>query len=76
VLEIGLFARLEDFSVEGLVKVTQLSDDFYRFDERKKALVGTRTKRVFQLGQPLRVTIIEINMARRQLDLALHEQPA
>jgi len=73
VQEYGLFARLEGYSVEGLIKVQDIGDDFYRFDEKKKALIGTRRHREFRLGQPIKVTIKEINMARRQLDLVLYE---
>jgi ribonuclease R len=74
VQEYGLFARLEDYSVEGLIKVKDIGDDFFRFDEKSKALVGTRTGRTFRIGQPLKVTISAIDMARRELDLLLHEE--
>jgi ribonuclease R len=73
VQEYGLFVRLEDFSVEGLVKVQDIRGDFYRLDERAQALKGTRTGRTFVLGQPLRVSIKRIDMARRQLDLVLED---
>ncbi|MCK4374590.1 MAG: ribonuclease R [Candidatus Brocadiae bacterium] len=73
VQEYGLFVRLEDYSIEGLVKVKDLRGDFYRFNERKKALIGTRSGKEFHLGQPLKVVIGEINMPRRQLDLLLHQ---
>jgi ribonuclease R len=73
VQEYGLFVRLEDYSVEGLVKVKDITGDFYQLDEKKKALVGARSRREFRLGQPVKVTISEINMPRRQLDLVLHE---
>ena len=53
--------------------VQTIRDDFYKLDERKHALVGTRTGREFRLGQPVRVTIQQIDMARRQLDLELRE---
>ena len=68
-----MFARLDDYSVEGLIKVKDIGGDFYRYDERRKALVGTRTDRTFRLGQPIRVTIQRIDIARRQLDLLLTE---
>ncbi len=71
VQEYGLFVRLEDYSVEGLVKVQDIRDDFYRLSERKKALVGTRGGREFHLGQTVKVVIDEIDMARRELDLLL-----
>jgi len=73
VQEYGFFVRLEDYSVEGLIKVQDIKGDFYRLDEKRKALVGTRTGREFLLGQPLKVTIAKIDMARRQLDLLLSE---
>jgi len=63
--------RLEDFSVEGLIKVQDIRDDFYRLDERKKALIGTRGGREFHLGQTVKVTVTKIDMARRELDLLL-----
>ena len=73
VLELGIFVRLEDYSVEGLIKVQDIKDDFYRYDEGKKSLIGTRTGRTFQLGQPVEVVISDIDMTRRRLDLLLHE---
>ncbi len=73
VLELGIFVRLEDYCVEGLVKVQDITDDFYRYDEGKKALIGTRSGRTFQLGQPVQVVIDDIDMTRRRLDLRLYE---
>ena len=73
VQEYGIFVRLEDYYAEGLIKVQAIRGDFYRYDEKKRALVGTRTGREFHLGQPLKVTISNIDMARRRLDLALKE---
>ncbi len=71
VMEMGIFVRLEDYSVEGLVRVQDIKDDFYKLQERRHALVGTRAGREFRLGQPVRVIINDINMARRQLNLRL-----
>jgi len=73
VIEIGLFVRLDDYSIEGLIKVQDIKDDFYKLDERKKTLVGTAHGRTFGLGQPLKVVINNIDMTRRRLDLLLHE---
>jgi ribonuclease R len=75
VMEIGIFVRLEEFSVEGLVKVQDIRDDFYRFQGDAQALVGTRTGRTFMLGQPVKVVVSEIDMLRRRLDLQLFEEP-
>lgn len=72
VLEIGIFVRLQRCSVEGLVKVQDIRDDFYKLDERRHALVGTRTGRELSLGQRVEVVISDIDTARRRLDLLLH----
>jgi len=68
VQEYGFFVRLNDYMVEGLVKVQSLRDDFYRYDDKRKALVGTRHGRRFGLGQPVRVVLASIDMAQRQAD--------
>ncbi len=73
VQEYGVFARLEGLSAEGLVKVKTMRDDFYRYDEDKKALVGTRTGRTFRLGEPIKVVISRIDTAHRLLDLELQD---
>ena len=66
VQEFGVFVRLEDYFVEGLIKVQDLGDDFFRYDDRSKSLVGTRGGRKFQLGQEMKVVLKEIDMARRR----------
>jgi len=72
VQEYGFFVRLEDYFVEGLVKVRSLRDDFYRCDDRRKALVGVRSGRSFRLGQEVRVVLEEIDVAFRRADFVLH----
>jgi len=67
----GAFAQIKDYSVEGLIRLSGLKDDAYRFEERNRALVGRRTGRVLRLGQSVRVVIEDIDLARRQVDLAL-----
>lgn len=76
VQEYGFFVRLENYLVEGLVKVRELRDDFYKLNDRSKALVGTRRGRTFQLGQSVRVELEEIDMARRYADFRLHREEA
>lgn len=72
VVEFGMFVRLEDYSIEGLVRVEDMEDDFYRLDPRTKALVGTRTNKRYQLGTELQVVLDRIDMARREVDFTLH----
>ena len=56
VAEYGFFVELEN-TVEGLVRVTSLTDDFYQYYEETYELVGEATNRRFKLGQQVRVTV-------------------
>jgi ribonuclease R len=71
VTHFGLFVELVDHYVEGLVHVSTLNDDFYRFLEGSHALLGERSQRVFRLGDHVRVQIARVDMDRRMIDLAL-----
>jgi ribonuclease R len=67
----GLFVQLTEHFVEGLVHVSTLADDYYRFDEQKRVLFGERTKKVFRLGDTVRVRVVKIDLDRRQIELAV-----
>ncbi len=67
----GLFVQLTEHFVEGLVHVSTLADDYYRFDGQARVLVGERTKKVFRLGDTVRVQVVKIDLDRRQIELAV-----
>ena len=67
----GLFVQLTEHFVEGLVHVSTLADDYYRFDEQARVLIGERTKQVFRLGDAVRVQVVRIDLDRRQIELAV-----
>lgn len=69
----GLFVELVEHYVEGLVHISTLADDFYRFTEGSHRLVGERTQRVFQLGDHVRVQVARVDVERRLIDLAIEE---
>jgi len=69
----GLFVELEAHFVEGLVHVSSMADDYYRFVEQEHALFGENTKRVYRLGDQVRVQVVRADMERRQIDLGLVE---
>jgi ribonuclease R len=71
VTNFGLFVELEEHFVEGLVHISTLADDFYRFTEGSHMLVGERTSRAFRLGDHLRVQVIRVDLERRMIDLAV-----
>jgi ribonuclease R len=67
----GLFVELVEHYVEGLVHISTLADDFYRFTEGSHRLIGERTQRVFQLGDHVRVQVARVDVERRMIDLAI-----
>src|SRR5690606_28351013 len=57
----GLFVELKDLYVEGLVHVSSLPHDFYRFDPAQHRLVGERTRKVYGLGDALMVRVVRVD---------------
>ena len=69
----GLFVELGDHFVEGLVHISSMADDYYRFLEGSHTLQGENTRKVYRLGDRVRVQVVRVDMERRQIDLGLVE---
>ncbi|MEE4109692.1 MAG: ribonuclease R [Halieaceae bacterium] len=69
VTNFGLFVELKDLYIEGLVHITNLPGDYYRFDHAQQRLVGERSGRSYQLGASLRVLVAAVNLDERKIDL-------
>jgi ribonuclease R len=70
VVGFGLFVTLEDIYVDGLVPISSLGDDFYRYEEVEHRLVGSSTGRIYRLGDRLRVKLMKADAEKRGLDFA------
>ena len=70
----GFFVELEN-GVEGLVHVTTLEDDYYRYVEEQHCLLGERLKKRYRLGDAVNVRLIRANPADRSLDFTLATAP-
>ena len=73
VASFGLFVELIEHYVEGLVHISSMADDYYRFVEQMHTLRGEHTKRVYRLGDRVEVQVVRVDMERRQVDLGLVE---
>ncbi|MFC5411323.1 ribonuclease R [Larkinella bovis] len=73
VTDFGFFVEITETSAEGLVRMTDLEDDFYEFDKDNYRLIGKRNKKIFAFGDAVTVRVKEANLARRSLDLWLVE---
>ncbi len=69
----GLFIELIEHFVEGLVHISSMADDYYRYVEQQHVLLGENTKKVYRLGDKVRVQVVRVNMERRQVELGLVE---
>ncbi|MBA2303245.1 MAG: ribonuclease R [Acidobacteria bacterium] len=69
----GLYIELIEHFVEGMVHVSTMADDYYRFLEKSHLLKGENTGKVYRLGDRVTVQVIKVDMERRQVDLGLSE---
>ena len=69
----GLFIELVEHFVEGLVHISTMADDYYRFVERAHILRGENTGKEYRLGDRVAVQVVKVDMERRQVDLGLVE---
>jgi ribonuclease R len=73
VTQFGLFVELDAHFVEGLVHVSSMADDYYRFVEQEHVLFGENSRKVYRLGDRVRVQVVRADMQRRQIDLGIVE---
>lgn len=71
--EAGLFVQIATPFCEGLVSRDSMMDDFYEFNEDKMLYVGRRTRRMFKVGQALKINVLRADLDRRQIDFGIVE---
>jgi ribonuclease R len=71
VTNFGLFVETTDFLVEGLIKVRDMDDDFYVFDEKRYQITGRRTKKRYRLGDKVKVKVVRVDPEEREIDFTL-----
>ena len=73
VASFGLFIELIEHYVEGMVHISTMADDYYRFVETAHLLRGENTQKMYRLGDKVRVQVVRVNMDERRIDLGLVE---
>ena len=71
VTEWGIYVEIIENKCEGMVRIRDIKDDYYTFDERQYAIVGERTKKTYQLGDEVKVMVKNTDLVRRHLDFSL-----
>lgn len=70
VTNFGMFVELNN-TVEGLVHVSNLIDDYYHFDQKSYALIGEITKKMYQIGDEVTIVVDDVNIEERTVDFML-----
>lgn len=71
VTEWGIYIEEENTKAEGMVKISELGDDYYNLDKKTYSIVGEKTKKKFTLGDKVKFKIVDANLERRTLDFVL-----
>jgi ribonuclease R len=71
VTNFGLFVRITEFQIDGLVHITSLASDYYRYDDQKQCLVGESSGVVFRLGDEVKIKVAGVNLDERKIDLMI-----
>ncbi|MEM9867387.1 MAG: RNB domain-containing ribonuclease, partial [Bacteroidota bacterium] len=71
VTEWGIYVEIIENKCEGMVRIRDIKDDYYVFDERQYAIIGERRKRMYQLGDEVYVMVKDTDLIKRHLDFSL-----
>ncbi|MCS7053773.1 MAG: ribonuclease R [Ignavibacterium sp.] len=73
IVHFGIFVKITSILAEGLIRLRDLDDDFYIYDEKKYAIIGRRTKKTYRLGDKVNVKLVKVNTDRLELDFIIVE---
>ncbi len=75
VTENGIYVEIENTSCEGMIRMSDLTDDYYELDKENYRIVGRQTGKLFTFGDELEVIVKDTNLTRRTIDLELVGMP-
>ena len=70
VTNFGVFVELEN-TVEGLVHISNMTDDYYHYNEKTYSLVGERSGKTYRLGDPAKIRVVKVNKEDKNIDFIL-----
>jgi len=69
VTEWGIFVEIIDTKCEGMIRLADMEDDYYEFDEKNYCIVGRRRRKIYTLGDQVRVKVKKTDVDKRLIDL-------
>ncbi|KAB3535731.1 ribonuclease R [Alkaliphilus pronyensis] len=70
IISFGFFVELDN-TIEGMIRVSSLVDDYYIFDSENHTLTGERSRRVFRIGDVVKIKVSKVNVTQREIDFTL-----
>jgi len=67
----GLFVEITPYLIEGFIKIENMDDDYYLYDEKTYSLTGREFGKIFRLGNEVRIAVQEVNLELNQVDFLL-----
>ena len=64
----GVYVMLDESKCEGLVPMRDITDDFYVLDEDNFRLVGKTSGKIYQIGMPVKIKIVSVNLFKKQMN--------
>lgn len=72
VTSFGMFIELDN-TIEGLVRMSSMADDYYNYDERHYCLIGERTRKIYRIGDTVSVILAKADVSARKIEFVLDE---
>jgi ribonuclease R len=70
ITEWGIYVEIISIKIEGMIRMSALVDDYYEYDEKNMRVVGRYNKRMYTLGDKVKVKVLKADIDRRTIDLA------
>ncbi len=71
VTEWGMYVEIIENKCEGMIRLRDISDDFYTLDEKNYAIIGQRKKKRYQLGDEVKIKVTSVDLTKKQIDFSL-----
>jgi ribonuclease R len=71
VTEWGMYVEIIENKCEGMIRLRDISDDFYTLDEKNYCIIGQRKKKIYQLGDEVRIRVKNVDLTKKQIDFSL-----
>jgi ribonuclease R len=74
VTEWGMYVEIIENKCEGMIRLREISDDFYTLDEKNYAIIGQRKKKVYRLGDEVKIKVKNVDLTKKQIDFSLVQE--